>query len=486
MRQAFPFSFELDRKSLVPLANQIRERLRDHIVGGHLRPGTRLPSARQLAVYCEVSRITTENAYRYLQLQGYIHRRAGSGTYVANILPATESAVRRHRRQRKDVSLSSTGRMLTVAEPFAQASAVPFPHSVPDLGSLPAVLRRLTRRRLTDDALFDVMAYGDPAGLRSLRQAIAGRILAHRGVRVSADQVLVTSGAQEAFNLCARLLLDPGDEAWVEDPCYPPAVAAFRSFGIKVVPVPVDDEGLAVSAGLKASPTGRLAYITPSRQYPLGVAMSMQRRKQLLEWAAARGAWIIEDDYDAELGYLERPLETLKSLDTPERVILVGTFSGTLFPALRLGYMVLPEKLVDPFLRAKRISSHPAPSVFQGVLEDLISEGAFERHVRSMKNIYRERAQVLLDASRTHWQEFLDLQPPTGGLFALGWLKSHAKDEDISARLTAHGMAVRPVSPLYINQTPRNGLLIGFAALPPGAMASAARIMSNIMRLAGR
>jgi GntR family transcriptional regulator/MocR family aminotransferase len=483
--KSFPFSLELDRKSPVPLHKQIYNQIREQIRTGRLAPGGRLPPARQLAADWDVSRITTETAYNLLTAGGYVQRRTGSGTYVADDVPDTGLVVVPERQTRGESSalLSARAKALSAQKTPSPKHPLgtPFQTDLPELGTLQTSLRRLVARQLNRvDRL--MVGYGDPAGLIDLRRAIADYITSHRGVRCSADQIVITSGAQQAINLCARLLLDPDDDAWVENPCYAPAVAALRSSGVNVVPVPVDAEGLIVQIGQEQSPAAKLAYVTPSRQYPLGVSMSMQRRKQLLEWATSRGSWIIEDDYDGDFRYQGKPLEALQGLDRNGRVIYVGTFSNVLFPALRIGYLALPEDLVDHFSTAKALIDRHVPSIGQAVLADFIAEGHFLAHVRRMRRTYAHRQSMLLKISREYWHDLLLVEPSTGGLFGVGWLKESRDDTEISWRAAERGISVRPVSNLYLTGQARMGLLLGFAAFSEEEMMDAATKLADIIR----
>lgn len=264
--------------------------------------------------------------------------------------------------------------------------------------------------------------YADPAGHGPLREAIASYLGAARGVRCAPAQVLITSGSQQGIDLAARALLNPGDPVWVEEPGYRGAKAALSAAGVSLHPVPVDDEGLRVDAGAAACPRARMAYVTPSHQYPTGATMSLARRLALLDWARRAGAWIVEDDYDSEYRYAGRPLPALQGLDTSGRVVYVGTFSKVLFPALRLGYVVAPDALIDAFARMQALVNRQIPTLDQAVLADFILDGHFARHIRRMRQLYAARQAALVEAVRRDLGDVIEVRSAEAGLHVVGWL----------------------------------------------------------------
>ena len=393
----------IDRATAAPIFRQLYSEIRRVILSNVLPAGSRLPSTRQLAVRLGVSRTSVVTAYDQLLMEGYIVGRVGSGTYVSMDLPepietacatggltATSDAPR---------PISAGG---VRCAKFAQDNvlldnaAVHIPGDVPfntgrcsiDGRTLDA-WRKLTCRRLSRvDPLH--LGYSDPQGLLELRRAIAEYLRAARAVRCKPDQIIVVAGAQQAIDLTLKILVDPGEAVWVEDPCYPAAYAAFAVAGARVIPVPVDDHGLIISQGIATWPAARAVYVTPSHQYPLGVVMSMARRLELLAWARNVGGWIIEDDYDSEFRYAGRPLASLQGLDDSHRVIYVGTLSKVLFPGLRVGYAVVPHDLVDAFTAARLLADRNPPTLEQGVVADFINQGFFTSHIRRMRMKYRE------------------------------------------------------------------------------------------------
>jgi GntR family transcriptional regulator/MocR family aminotransferase len=370
----------------------------------------------------------------------------------------------------------------------------PFRAGVPALERFPYdVWMRLLNRHWRGQPS-QLLPYSDAGGYRPLRAAIAAYLRTARGVRCEPEQVVVVSGAQQAVDLAARLLLDPGDLAWVEDPIYAGARVALAAAGARLVPVPVDEEGLSVAAGIARAPGARLAYITPSHQFPLGVTMSLTRRLDLLAWARRAGAWILEDDYDSEYRYASRPIAALQGLEAPSapaasppaasppaasppaaaddggRVIYFGTFSRVLFPALRLGYLVVPPRLVDSFVAAKAAVDRQSPVAEQAVVAELIEEGHFGRHVRRMRTLYRERLEVLLAAVQQDLAGLLDMPRPEAGMSAVGWLPAGADDRAAAAAALAAGVEVTPLSSFYQGPCRRGGLVLGYAGYSPESL----------------
>jgi len=314
------------------------------------------------------------------------------------------------------------------------------------------------------------LEYGDPAGYAPLRDAIAEYVRVARGARCLAGQVIVTGGSQQGVDLAARVLLDPGDAVWMEDPGYTGARTALLAAGARLVPVPVDADGLAVDQAERMAPDARMAYASPSHQFPLGVTMSAGRRLALLRWAARAGAWVLEDDYDSEFRYDARPLASLQGMDEEGRVIYVGTFSKTLFPALRLGYLIVPPELVEAFRAARAVSDRHSPTMDQAVLADFLAGGHFARHVRRMRRLYAERQDVLVDAVRRGLGDRLRVVPSAAGMHLVGWLEHGQDDAEVSARAAALGVEAAPLSRYAMKRPERGGLLLGWAGYAPEAI----------------
>ena len=462
---------EVDRRRPDSLAHQLYEGLRQAILRGQLRPGDRLPSSRLLADELRVSRNTVTGAYEQLLAEGYIECRIGAGSCVARSLPdellsvnVESSGVRKRRARRR--SLSARGKMLS-SRPVRLLTVAgrpqPFASGLPDLHTFPfETWARLMARHWRRPG-YSLVGYGDPAGYKPLREAIAAYLRASRAVRCETEQVVVVSGSQQALDISARLLVDPGDTALLEDPGYPGARVALSAAGATLLRLPVDGEGanIAQLGGRNA----HLAFVTPSHQFPLGVTMSVARRLALLEWAERSGAWILEDDYDSEYRYRGKPLPSLQGLDGTGRVIYLGSFSKTMFPSLRLGFLVLPPDLVEPFRRAHAVIDGHSPVTEQAVLADFIHDGHFARHIRRMRTLYQERQSALVEAAGRELAGLLEVRPSDGGMHLVGWLPGGVDDVKAAARAAAHGVYVRPLSACSVRKLARGGLILGYAAL---------------------
>lgn len=468
----------LDPASSAPLHRQVYEALRDAILSGRLGPGGKLPSTRALATHLDLSRNTVMGAYEQLLAEGYLRGRVGSGTYVADKLPENLLNVRRKPTaapaRPRGVALVSTRSARTdgAVQPFLERSSPPGPSGfafqvgMPALDAFPTeIWGRLMQRRWLRSSR-DLLTSRDPQGHGPLRRALADHLATARGVRCGPDQVIVVSGTQQAISLTASVLLEPGDPAWVEDPGYFATRAALIGAGANVVPVPVDHEGIKVAAGIKREDAARLAVVSPSHQFPLGVTMSLRRRLELLEWAARSGGWIFEDDYDSELRYAGRPLASLQGLSVSSgaRVIYAGTFSKVLSPSLRLGYLVVPEELVSAFVAAKALADVSCPSLEQAVVTDFMVEGHFARHLRRMRVLYEKRRDALLDAGRRDLSGLIELEPADAGMHLVGWLPPGRDDVAVAERAVANGVRCVAVSSLRVRAAGRGALLLGYAA----------------------
>jgi GntR family transcriptional regulator/MocR family aminotransferase len=472
------------------LQQQIYRGIRRCIVDGLVDANYRLPSTRMLAADLGVSRTTALLALEQLSAEGYVVARRGSGVYIAPRLPEgraplpeSEHAIAPSRMSRPP--FSRRGALLAATLPpdrrKSSTPAAAFRLGTPALDLFPRrIWAQLTRAALRGHAGAR-LDYSPLAGLPELRSAIA-ELVQSRGTRCAAEQVHVVAGAQRGLDLLAHMLLDPGDDAWIEDPGYPGARAALVAAGARIVPMPVDEDGMCVEGGAIAA---RLAYVTPSCQFPLGVAMSLARRKQLLQWARRARAWIVEDDYDCDIRYEARPLPCLHSLDPDGRVIYLGTFSKSVFPALRLGFLVVPRELAAGFITARLATDLHPPVLEQRVLAAFIVEGHFERHVRRMQSAYAERLDALRRAIERSGLP-LTLRDVQAGMHAV--LDVEGVD---AARLheaaAAHGIESMPLAAYYSRPGRRpNALLLGFGAVPPGAIRAGVATLGRAFDIAGR
>lgn len=464
----------------LPLHRQIYGRIRSAVLTGALPAGAKLPSSRVLADDIGVSRNTIEEAYGHLETEGFLVRRTGSGSFVSDtLLHARRTRAGSLPSGRRSVSArgKSMGAQRNCIEPMTVRPFV----GVPAVEAFPLeTWHRLIARRARELAPENLL-YGQPAGHPDLREAIATYLCAARGVRCDANQVIVLSSSQQGLDLAARVLIDTGDEVWMEEPGYHGARAALHACGARTVPVRVDENGLDVDEGKRIAPTARLAYVTPSHHYPLGITMSLERRLALLEWARRAGAWILEDDYDSEYRYCGRPLSSIQGLDTSERVIYIGTFTKVMFPSLRIAYIVVPHDLVDTFVNARtQIDGHNAP-FFQTVLADFMNEGHFGTHVRRMRSLYMARRDVFVEAAERELGDIVTLGPTDGGLHATGFLRV-GNDRDVAASAGARDIHVQPLSRFYAGAHPRMGLVMGYAGLSPNMIREGLRTMGKAIR----
>lgn len=443
------------------LAGEIYRQLRAAIVEGRLRAGDPLPPSRELARRLSVSRGTVTIAYARLSGEGFATSRIGAGTFVNAWSPRGEP-----RADAADGVLRPRPiwEHIPVAGAFAAPARYEFRTGLPDASRFPfQTWRRLMAGELRASAV-GRGEYGDPAGHPALRAAIARHVGVSRGVAVAPGQVTVTSGTQQAFGLIARILLEPGEQVAVEDPGYAPPRRVFESLGLTVAGVPVDEYGLVIDA-LPAN--ARLVCVTPSHQYPLGTVMSPPRRAALLEWADRHDAAIIEDDYDSEFRYDGRPIEPLFTLDTRGRVIYVGSFSKSMLPTLRVGFVIAPPALCNALRAAKYVTDWHTALPTQAALARFIDEGHLARHIRKMRAVYRQRHDMISEAISGRMSGDLTLIPSAAGLHvsATARTASVAEIANVAARALAAGVAVQPLSAFQVTQPPRAGLALGYGAI---------------------
>jgi GntR family transcriptional regulator/MocR family aminotransferase len=453
----------------VPLYRWLYDELRTAAVDGRLRAGTRLPASRELAAELEISRGTVSLAFDWLRAEGYIESRVGAGTFVREVpdvlLHARGSEAGAIGTTVPRQALSQWGR---AALPFIGETgpARAFRAHQPALDLFPGELwSRIAARRLRRGTA-DLFSNGDAAGYRPLREAIADYLNTMRGARCTADEVIVVAGGQDAIDFTARMLLDRGDAVCVEEPGYPLAARALRAHGAEVHPIAVDDEGLDV-ARARAACTPKLIYVTPARQFALGMALSPRRRTELLAWAAESGAWILEDDYDSEFRYAGSPLPSVQGSDRAGSVILAGTFGKVLFPALRLGYLVVPPAVAERFIAARSMSVRQPPGVTQIILADFMAGGHFARHLRRMRELYAERAATMQALAHELVSGALTLAPIEAGFQTIARLTS-ADAATVSRRIAALGVESVPVGSYAADPAPfADALVLGFAASGP-------------------
>jgi GntR family transcriptional regulator/MocR family aminotransferase len=477
----------IDRGARTPLHRQIYEGFRQAILGGMLRAGQRVPATRALAAELEVSRFPVVTAYEQLLHEGYLEGRAGSGTFVRAAPPddALRAVPGRAPRGGARRAAAPAEPPPPPRPPYDEGGLRPFRVSLPALDAFPhAAWARLVARHAHAMTPAE-MAYGDPAGVGALREAIAEHLRTARAVRCEADHVVVTSGSQAGLRICAAVLLGRGERVAMEEPGYAGARTALGAEGAEPVPVPVDDEGIDVAALHALGPGFRAAYVTPSHQYPLGASMSAARRLALLAWARERGAWILEDDYDSEYRYVSRPLGALQGMAADGRVVYVGTFSKVLFPALRVGYLVVPPALRDEVLRARQALDLFSPTLYQHALAAFLREGHFARHLRRMRALYLRRRAALLDGLARECGGRLTVHNADAGLHVATLLPAGTDDRDVCRRMRSRGLTATPLSSCYAGDAPRSGLLLGFGGTPEPRLTAATRVLGEILREIG-
>lgn len=459
----------LDRSRQAPLYGQLYEWFRAAIADGRLRSGQRIPSTRSLAEELGISRIPVLNAYEQLRTEGYFESVVGAGTCVAVEFvaePLRPTAKRRARSGSTRIGprrLSERGVALTrsLIEPSLPKRGA-FRVNLPALDQFPTEAWSKLVIRHARRVPVGLMSYGDAAGYLPLREAIAEYLGMVRAVHCDPNQVLITTGSQQGLQIAAQVLLDREDQVCVEEPGYPGARLAFANAGARVVPIGVNNEGLNVEELKRKAPHARAVYITPSHQYPLGMTMSATQRLALLDWASRSGAWIIEDDYDSEYRYSSRPIASLQGMDQDARVVYVGTFSKVLFPALRLGYVVIPEDLIAAFSSALNAVSIFCSPLYQTVLTDFIREGHFARHIRRMRMLYERRRRVLTEALTAQLGNALEVVGAEAGMHVAALLPPGISDLDVSRRAAGRGISTMPLSACYLSSPGRSGLILGY------------------------
>jgi GntR family transcriptional regulator/MocR family aminotransferase len=463
------------RRTAMPAYRWLYTALRSEILSGHLRPGTRLPATRDLARQYALARGTIVNAFEQLRSEGYIEGAAGSGTYVSKVLPEALLDVAHHRREnsaparRPKLALSPYAQRASLFVSYEPRPTRAFRANLPALDLFPIALwAKITARCLRRVSTRHLMG-SDPSGYIPLRQAIADHLSRSRGVRCQPQQVAIVSGVQQALDLAARILIAPGDRVCMESPGYPGAALVFQAFRAKLIAAPIDSEGVMVR-GLPRRNV-RLIYVTPGHQFPLGVTMSLARRLELLAWARQSGALIFEDDYDSEYRYSGRPIPALQGLDNAGQVLYAGSFSKVLFPALRLGYLVVPSHLVDRVAAIQSLTARHSPLLEQLILSEFIREGHFQAHLRRMRQLYAERLAVLMEQARSRLSGLLEISPVEAGLQTVGWLAHGISAESAAVAAARRQIDVTPLAQYSYSPATRkaasSALQLGFAAIPP-------------------
>jgi len=477
----------LDKNLHIPVNRQLYRLLRQAILDQVLTIDTRLPSSRDLALELSISRNTVLYAYEQLLAEGYVEARSGSGTYVADtvpdtmLLPVSKKTTAKMKNSRAD--LSGRGRELVKHAGAAPRQWGAFVPGVPDVTQFPHQIWNKIQNKVWRKPAVAALTYGHGGGYQPLREAVAEYLIGSRSVAGDASQVVITNGIHQSIDLCLRLLGDPGDIAWVEDPCYWGARNLLSASGIKIRPISVDAEGMCPnSEDLAVVP--RFIFITPSHQYPLGMVMSLARRRALLEYARQHQCWIIEDDYDSEFRYGGRPLASLQGMDNDERVIYMGTFSKTMFPGMRLGYMVLPPGLATPFITGMEELHRSGQTPLQATMAEFMQQGHFTSHIRRMRIVYGRRNEILQEAVRKHFdaKEVLTVGTDAGLHLALKF-PAGVDDKTIAQDANTLGIAVRPLSSYFHDASSNDtGLVLGYACVEDSHIESAFALLAKAIK----
>ncbi|MGL4623211.1 MAG: PLP-dependent aminotransferase family protein [Chroococcidiopsis sp.] len=487
------FVIPLDPNAPSPMYRQIYEGLRRKILSGKLAPGQRVPSTRTLSQHLKVSRNTVAQSYAQLLSEGYFQAIVGSGTFVCRHIPEDLSDVAPPQPTRSphqpNRSLSTYGESLVDFDPFLPpdpTAPISFRFGRPALDEFPlAIWRQLLSRHCRPRCDRHSLDYNpDLLGHQPLRQAIADYLVRSRQVHCDPDRIAIVSGSQQAIDLTSRISIDRGDAVAIENPGYLGARQAFVAQGALLCPISVDKSGIVVEelAKFALSPI-KLAYVTPSHQFPTGAVMALSRRLELLAWAQATGALIIEDDYDSEYRYGEHPIPALKELDKNDTVLYMGTFSKVLFPALRIGYLVLPPDLVGVFCHAKWLADRQSPLHEQYVLADFIVEGHLERHIRRMRHLYDRRRQVLVQALSKYFPQQVSIVGENAGMHVMIQLNLPLSDEEILVRAAQVGVGITNASPYYLKDSCRGQFILGYTELDESQIEEGISRLSKVLNI---
>jgi GntR family transcriptional regulator / MocR family aminotransferase len=453
------------------LTHWLYEEVRRAILDRRLPPGTRLPATRDFARHYSISRGTVVTAFEQLQAEGYLVGQVGAGTWVNHRLP--QHILDNRERRIPPVRMPAPVRGLPFSHP-----ARPFRPYEPSVAEFPMqIWARIAGRRLRRCPA-SLLSIGERAGYRPLREAVAGYLGSSRGVNCSPAQIAIVSGVQQGLDILARVLLKPGDAVGMEDPGYFGATAVFRNAGAKIIPVPVDENGLSVSKAKQLCGHAKAAFLTPAHQCPLGITMPLERRLALLDWARHTGAFILEDDYDSEYRFKGQPVPALQGLDREGSVILLGSFNKVLFPSLRMGYVVLPESLIDRFLSVRSAIDFYPPGPSQAILCDFIVEGHLGRHIRRMRELYAQRLATLRNGMRKYLAGMLDLPAIHAGLNIPAFLRNGMTSQQAESAATAAGIETVALSRFVLRRSDLHGLQLGFAAFGEREILHATRALA--------
>ncbi|MFZ0746172.1 MAG: PLP-dependent aminotransferase family protein [Terracidiphilus sp.] len=460
----------VDRNAATPLHMQVYEGYRAAILRGDLRPGQQIPSSRELAFEVQVSRFPVLHAYAQLLAEGYFESHVGSGTFVSRSLPEQLMSMSgRNRQSPKSPSGPRPVARRTLLYPAFEGTSQTrgwgaFGVHQPAFDHFPFHIWSSLVARHSRNPHASAIHNINPFGSERFRAEICAYLRTARAVKCDPSQIMIVSGSQQALDITARVLLDPGNSVLIEEPGYSLERTVLAAAGCRLIPIPVDSEGMDVALGIKRHGKARAAFVTPSHQYPLGSTMSATRRLHLLNWAQSSGSWIIEDDYDSEYRYETKPVASLQGLDVNSRVVYIGTFSKVLFPSLRIGYIVVPPDLVDRFAAVRFAMDIFPPYLYQEVLADFMGQGHFGRHIRKMRRLYGERRTVLIECIKKEFGEMLEVHGAEAGMHLTVTLPEGYQDREIVARAAREKLWLWPLSPYYIGRKTRQGFVLGFGS----------------------
>ncbi len=477
----------VDRSAGPPLHQQVYDGYREAILRGDLRPGQKIPSSRELATQIQISRFPVLHAYAQLLAEGYFESLVGSGTFISATLPEQMMSLEHHANGRP-AALSGcrpVSRRTTLYPRFEWNAHLrgwgAFGVHQPAFDQFPFQIWSSLVARHSRNPHASAIHNINPLGSERFREEICAYLRTSRGVKCDPAQIMVVSGSQQALDITARVLLDPGDSVLIEEPGYGLERTLLAASGCRLNLVPVDDEGMDVTRGIRMYPDAKAAFVTPSHHYPLGSTMSATRRLLLLNWAQAFGAWVIEDDYDSEYRFDTSPIASLQGLDVNSRVIYIGTFSKILFPSIRIGYIVIPRDLVDHFLSVRFAMDIFPPYLYQEVLADFMSLGHFGRHIRKMRQVYGARRSTLIDCLQAEFGGMLPVHGAAAGMHVTVTLPEGFDDRAIAARAARERLWLLPLSPTYAGGKPRNGFILGFGSIANEQIPSAVKRMRSII-----
>ncbi|WGQ10891.1 PLP-dependent aminotransferase family protein [Pedobacter gandavensis] len=480
----------LDRRLKTPLYIQLYEAMKQAVFEGMLKHGDRMPSTRSLATEFSISRNCVLLAFEQLTLEGFLNGKTGNGTYVSEQVNELKPD---NRKSRKRLSLEEEvlkpiemtdlpSHTKYVVNYVGQEAMLPFQPSIPSLVDFPFQIWARIAANVYRNIHQLHLGYDSAQGYLPLREALTDYLRMNRSISCTADQIVLVNGSSQAMQLIAELLLKKEDQCWMEDPGYLRAKSAFARFGAQICPVPIKDSGMDLDYAMQHFPAAKLAYVTPSHQYPLGETMPLMERIKLLKWAAQQDMWVIEDDYESEFRYVNRPIPALKGLDTFGKVIYVGTFNKTLFPALRIGYMVLPSAAIaQQFTIAKAVIDRQSPVIDQAILTGFILAGHYTRHLRRMRLVYRKAQEELILLLKQHLGNQLRIASAEAGMHLVAWLMSNQDATAIALKARASGVFIYAVDELAIDFKHPKALIIGFTGFSHQLMEAAVLMLKSIL-----